>query len=104
MAQATPSVTAAGHTGQPGARLSRARVRQISASSGGSVTPTASGNASTGDATANTPQYTAPGRPVTRWASTSSRQVTAHSQILGSPAIPSRSNAPGSPNTVMPGR
>src|SRR5882757_5192506 len=101
IAHATP-IRIAGQTGDR--RSNSATARHTNASTGGSVIPRASGNATTGDAIANNPQRTASGRPATRNARMNSASDTRQSHTRASPASPGTPIALGSPNTVITGR
>jgi hypothetical protein len=121
IAQATARVSAAAqavgasHEPRPAGaaaragRMSRARARQVKASTGGSVMPWASGNAMTGDAAANAAQLSdladqARSRRAMPNAAASSGNVATVSHGRGSPARPGRPSARGSPKMAMTGR
>jgi hypothetical protein len=110
MAHATPRATAA-RTMLDGRAIS-ARVRNISAITGGSVMPTASGNAITGEAAMNTVDSRTPCRQESQRrcgaAMANAVQIstidTAVSHTRGSASRPDTPSALGSPNTAMTGR
>ena len=110
IAHATPRASAALNT--PEGRAISARVRNISAMTGGSVIPIASGNAITGEATTNRVDSLTWCRHSSQcWCGTAMRNAsqikasdTAASQIRGSPSRPVAPSAFGSPNTAMTGR
>ena len=110
MAHATPRATAARYTLD--GRAIRARVRNISAITGGSVMPTASGNAITGEAamkmvdssTLYRHQVQCRCGAATANATQISAMEVAVSQSLGSANKPDAPRALGSPNTAIRGR
>src|SRR5258708_145822 len=95
-------------------RAVRASPRQISASTGGSVMPTASGSAQTGEATASTTyRATDPRQEAQRLApcgmprlnaTANTAADAAASQGLGSPTRPGSPAALGMPKIAIPGR
>jgi hypothetical protein len=114
IAQATASTSAARMNPGRGFALARARVRQVSAMIGGSVTPTVSGKATSGEATeiaASTAVRRRQSRqPRTGWgemsakAAVSATTVTSEVQILGSPSNPGSPASRGRPNSSISGR
>jgi len=110
MAHATPSAAAA--LISPDGRAISARVRNISAMTGGSVIPTASGNAITGEAAMNTvdssTSYRQPSQCRCGAATLNAAKInamdTAVSHTRGSPNRPCAPSAFGIPNTAMTGR
>ena len=110
MAHATPSAPAARI--RPDGRAISARVRNISAMTGGSVIPTASGNAITGEAARKTVDSVVLCRQGSQRrcgaATVNAAQISAMevavSHSLGSPNRPEAPSARGSPNTAMTGR
>src|ERR1035438_3420499 len=110
IAHATPSATAA--RPMPEGRAISASVRNISAITGGTVMPTASGNAITGEAAMNTVDSSTPCRQESQRrcgaAMANAAQIsaidTAVSHTRGSANRPEAPSALGSPNTAMTGR
>ena len=110
IAHATPRATAARNS--PDGRAISARVRSISAITGGSVIPTASGNAITGEAAKNTVDSRVSCRHSAQRrcgaATVNAAQIsaidTAVSHSRGSANRPEAPSALGSPNTAMTGR
>ena len=110
MAAATPRAAAA-RISPDGLAIS-ARVRNISAITGGSVIPTASGNAITGEAAMNTVDIRTLYRhesqcrcgAATVNAAKSKAMDTAVSHTRGSPSRPFAPSALGIPNSAMTGR
>jgi hypothetical protein len=110
IAHAIPRAIAALKT--PEGRAISARVRNISAITGGSVIPIASGNAITGEATTNKVDSLTwcrhSSQPRCGVAMRNASQIraseTAASQIRGSPSRPLAPSAFGSPNTAITGR
>jgi hypothetical protein len=110
IATATPRAAAARYS--PDGCAISARVRNSSAITGGSVMPTASGNAITGEAARNTVDSSTPWRQssqcrcgaATANAAQSKPMDTAVSHTRGSPHSPVAPSAFGIPNTAMTGR
>ena len=110
IAHATPRATAARNS--PDGRAISARVRNISAMTGGSVIPTASGNAITGEAAKKTVDSVVLCRhssqrrcgAATVNAAQISAMDTAVSHSRGSANRPEAPSARGRPNTAMTGR
>jgi hypothetical protein len=110
MAAATPRAAAARYS--PDGLAISARVRNISAITGGSVMPTASGNAITGEAAMKTVDSRIPFRQSSQCrcgaATANAAQIkaidTAVSHTRGSAHRPVAPSALGSPNTAMTGR
>ena len=110
MAHATPRAAAARIS--PDGRAISASVRNISAITGGSVIPTASGNAITGEAAMNTVDSSTPCRQpsqcrcgaATLNAAKINAMDTAVSHTRGSPNSPVAPSALGIPNSAMTGR
>ncbi len=110
IAQTTPRTTA-GCQRPPPNLISSASARQVSAITGGSVIPSASGNAITGEEMARAARPNAvtgvcPIRLIRliRKAANRSRNVAAASHGRGSARIPGRPSAFGSPKTAITGR
>src|SRR6516162_9578069 len=111
IAQATASTKPA-RTSLP--RLTQASARQVSAITGGSVTPSASGKAITGDAAASAVSVATRTRQsaqsrslsgdITAKAAATSAIVVSVTQIRGSPRAPARPAERGRPNNSMTGR
>ena len=110
IAHATPRAMAA--RSSPDGRAISARVRNISAITGGSVMPTASGNAITGDAAKKTVESVVLRRHESQCrcgaATVNAAQIsamdTAVSHSRGSANRPDAPSALGRPNTAMTGR
>jgi hypothetical protein len=110
IAQTTPRATA-GCQPLPPNLISSASARQVRAITGGSVMPSASGNAITGEEIASAARPAGvTGIPPIRLillilkAANRSRKVTAASQGRGSASRPGRPSAFGSPKTAITGR
>ena len=103
-AHATPMTTAAVHSRGGDVWLSTASATQTRPSTGGSVMPSASGKAITGEATASRLQRSASRRPDIRRARANSPTVATASQGRVSPASAVSPMARGSPNRAMAGR
>jgi hypothetical protein len=104
MAQAAPSaMAAAGCTRRCGLTEMPAMVRLSSASTGGSVSPVASGSASTGELKANAAARSAPPGLAMRNALTRTAAAVTPIQSLGLPAALCRPAAPGSPKIAIAG-
>src|SRR5580700_10617316 len=110
IAAATPRAAAARY--RPDGRAISASVKNISAITGGSVIPSASGNAITGEAAMNTVDSSTPCRQssqcrcgaATLNAAKISAMDTAVSHTRGSPNSPVAPSALGIPNSAMTGR
>ena len=108
IAQATASTRAARTNRR---RDARARVRHVSAMTGGSVTPTVSGKPTSGEDTAiavstatRSRRSLPPPGTMSAKAAVSATTVTNEVQTLGSPSSPGRPASRGRPNSSISGR